>query len=1054
MRLAAWNIRTLLDRGDRHERRTAIIARELARYDIDVAALSETRISGSTQFEEVGAGYTFFCIGHQEGETRHGGVGFAIRSSLLKTVQQMPCGISPRLMKMQVNLDGGHTATLLSCYAPTLAAPQDEKEEFYEQLSVAIDTVAFKDKLFVLGDFNARVGQDYQLWHKVIGRHGIGNENANGSLLLDLCVKQSLVITNTVFQQANKFKASWMHPRSKHWHLIDYVLVRQRDLRDIRLTRVMRPTTAWSDHRMVRCTVFLAAKPVKRKHRAAPRKKLDVSKLKSDETRLALQKELANALSSSDTDEWPQFKSTVFNTAANVIGYRTTHHKDWFDDQDQEAKRLLDEMHGKHLTWMNDKHNSAKKSAYVQARGAAQKRLRQMKEAWWSATAELMQFAADRHDMKTFYDGLKAVYGPRNTGSIPVHSKDGKTLITDRAGILSRWAEHFHSVLNQTTTFDPSVLSEIPVWDTNQDLMQPPVSSEVQRAIKQMASGKAPGPDGLPPELFKSGGQDIVEKLVTLYQSIWSNGTVPQEFKDALIVHIFKQKGDRSVCDDHRGISLLSIPGKILARVILNRLTKHVTDNSILPESQCGFRSGRGTMDMIFAARQLQEKCREQQRELYAVFVDLTKAFDSVDRSALWEVLLKIGCPPEFINIIRSFHEGMRAAVVENGEMSPDFDVTNGTKQGCVLAPLLFIIFFAMMLRVAFQDCEAGVPIHYRTDGDVFDLRRLQAKTKIQLAVLRDLLFADDCALVAHTPSEAQLLFDRFYNAAKRFGLTVSLKKTEAMCQSYPPSQTASVKISAGDGTVLKSVDKFCYLGSFLSNTISMDSDIASRLAKAGCAFGKLQRRLWGVHDVSRETKIAVYQAVVLTTLLYGCETWTLYRRSIRRLDQFHLRCLRKIAGIKWQDRVTNTEVLQICNITGIEPFLLKAQLRWTGHVMRMPDSRIPKQVFCGELAAGRRPQCGPVRRYKDAVKVNMKRCGLNPSTLSRDAQDRSAWRTLCHEAVDEFEKSRVEALEHKRAVRKFGAQPSSNLGVWPCNSCSRICSSRIGLYTHQRTHR
>ena len=84
-------------------------------------------------------------------------------------------------------------------------------------------------------------------------------------------------------------------------------------------------------------------------------------------------------------------------------------------------------------------------------------------------------------------------------------------------------------------------------------------------------------------------------------------------------------------------------------------------------------------------------------------------------------------------------------SVVENGEMSPDFDVTNGTKQGCVLAPLLFIIFFAMMLRVEFQDCEAGVPIHYRTDGDVFDLRRLQAKTKIQLAVLRDLLFADDC---------------------------------------------------------------------------------------------------------------------------------------------------------------------------------------------------------------------------------------------------------------------------------------------------------------------
>jgi len=214
---------------------------------------------------------------------------------------------------------------------------------------------------------------------------------------------------------------------------------------------------------------------------------------------------------------------------------------------------------------MNYKNSIAKKSVYVQARSAVQRRLRQMKETWWSATAELLQFAADRHDMKSFYDGLKAVYCPRDTGSIPVRLKDGKTLITDRVGILSRWAEHFHGVLNQTSTFDPTVLSELPVWDANHDLMQPPDSSEVLRAINQTSSGKTPGPNGLPPELFKSGGPDFVSKLTLLYQSIWSSGTVPQEFKDALIVHIFKRKGDWSVCDDHRGISLLSIPGKILA---------------------------------------------------------------------------------------------------------------------------------------------------------------------------------------------------------------------------------------------------------------------------------------------------------------------------------------------------------------------------------------------------------------------------------------------------------------------------------------------------------
>jgi len=191
MRLAAWNVQTLLDRGDRHERRTAIIARELARYRIDIAALSETRISGSTQLEEVGAGYTFFCIGHPRG--RDASWRRWLRSPFYSTevyTGYAIYGISPRLMKVQVSLEGGHTATLLSCYAPTLAAPQEEKEEFYEQLGHAIDALPFKQKLFVLGDFNARVGRNHELWHKVLGRHGIGNENANGSMLLDLCTKQ------------------------------------------------------------------------------------------------------------------------------------------------------------------------------------------------------------------------------------------------------------------------------------------------------------------------------------------------------------------------------------------------------------------------------------------------------------------------------------------------------------------------------------------------------------------------------------------------------------------------------------------------------------------------------------------------------------------------------------------------------------------------------------------------------------------------------------------------------------------------------------------------
>jgi len=118
------------------------------------------------------------------------------------------------------------------------------------------------------------------------------------------------------------------------------------------------------------------------------------------------------------------------------------------------------------------------------------------------------------------------------------------------------------------------------------------------------------------------------------------------------------------------------------------------------------------------------------------VFIDLSKAFGTVNRQGLWQVLRKTGCPEKFIQVVRSFHDDMQGQVIDGGESSPLFDVTNGTKQGCVLAPLLFCILFSVMLLVAFKDGDKGVSIRYRTDGSLFSLRHLQARTKTFAAIV------------------------------------------------------------------------------------------------------------------------------------------------------------------------------------------------------------------------------------------------------------------------------------------------------------------------------
>ena len=165
---------------------------------------------------------------------------------------------------------------------------------------------------------------------------------------------------------------------------------------------------------------------------------------------------------------------------------------------------------------------------------------------------------------------------------------------------------------------------------------------------------------------------------------------------------------------------------------------------------------------MVFSLRQLQEKCREQQQPLFVAFIDLTKAFDLVSRDGLLKILPKIGCPPQFLNIIRSFHEEMKGTVVFDDSTSDPFDIQNGVKQACVLVQILFGILFAVMLKHTFGTATEGVCLRTRSYGKLFILSRLGAKTKVQLKCTWDFLFSNDAAVVAHSAEDLKTTYESF----------------------------------------------------------------------------------------------------------------------------------------------------------------------------------------------------------------------------------------------------------------------------------------------------
>ena len=212
---------------------------------------------------------------------------------------------------------------------------------------------------------------------------------------------------------------------------------------------------------------------------------------------------------------------------------------------------------------------------------------------------------------------------------------------------------------------------------------------------------------------------------------------------------------------------------------MLTRLLAHVAD-LVLHESQCGFRRGRSTIDVIFVARQLQEECREQYQGLYLAFVDLTKAFYTVNRDLIWNILRKFGCLPTFIAILQQVHTGMCAQVVMAGSQSSGFPVEVGVKQGCVLAPIIFNRLLVAITLVSLRDLQSSdfVGIENRLDGGLLTLRRLQAKTKTSLAMISALLHADDAAYPSLTADGLQHGLDVMSEAYLRAGIIINTTKT------------------------------------------------------------------------------------------------------------------------------------------------------------------------------------------------------------------------------------------------------------------------------------
>ena len=288
---------------------------------------------------------------------------------------------------------------------------------------------------------------------------------------------------------------------------------------------------------------------------------------------------------------------------------------------------------------------------------------------------------------------------------------------------------------------------------------------------------------------------------------------------------------------------------------------------------------------------------------------------------------------------------------------------------------------------------------------------------------IRELLYADDSALVANNAVDIQQIVDRFSSAADLFGLKVNISKTELLYQPPPMSIEPPGTITVNEEP-LKTTESFNYLGSTVTNTNSADVEVERR-----------------IHSVK------VYSVAVIPCLLYSIECTTLYRRHIKALTRLQLRHLRSILNIKWQDRIPDVEVLHRADTVSVEALITVSQLRWAGHVCQMANSRLPKAVFYSELHHGKRSHGGQKLRFKDVLKRHLKKTGISHKTWEEEAAHRVKWQGLLRKAMSAVEEQRQQEYQLAH-VRRHSVPTSSS---FQCNNCQRYCRSRAGLIVHMR---
>ena len=801
--------------------------------------------------------------------------------------------------------------------------------------------------------------------------------NENVMLFLNHCRKHQLSILNTWFDHPTKHRVTWHHPNGSSKLVYDYSLSEswlRQYVTDVRVKN----SYFCSDHRLVVTKLNTPANKAARTFIRTPRPiKPDLKAIQNDVTRAnilnSIQNHFAQMPCPTSIDDCHDYIIKALTTGREQLPKLPKNQNviiPWSQDQ------LLSKLHEARTDLRKKQLTPNVKVELKEIQKKIKTRVRKIQNDELKAKGNTINEARQHRNVAKMWRNAKMHDSSSFKKAAPIQCP----------GIAEHFKKHFNP--DQSALSIPVELEHTPQYirilqNSSSDMINlPPSCDELYDAIKQLNNGKSTL--DIESEIVKlaSSLPTTINILHKYYHCIWTTKQIPEQWKLSKTIPIWKNKGSVSDPTKHRGISISSILCKIGMNIILKR-TSNFYENQ-LKRTQFGFRKGTGCNDGIYVVRQLQEIASASQRQLYACFVDLTAAFDHINRKMLFQTIrnrLPANQDTTNIDILQELYKSTKCYIHNSNPVEDSFDTASGVRQGGTEGPPLFNFYFDYTSRVCDDRKSSsgisGLRIPYNIPNEATD--RAQRNTAPTSGTCNDdeCGYADDLGVFCWTKEELQICMDIISQVFSDFGLEINLDKTETMIFNYNMSSENNypdsiIKINREN---IKNTTAFKYLGTWINhNCLNLGKEeLDHRISTAHNAFAQ-NRKLLTNFNIKLSTRIMFLNALVRSCLTYGCHAWRPTTPEINKIDvtyRFFLRCMiwnghlranvpprqqdtesseeldssdEEIdENIDWSFVINNQQLYTITGTESIQQYFSQQQQNWIAHVIRRENNNLCK---------------------------------------------------------------------------------------------------------------